>query len=445
MTEHNSERPMLEFVDPRRLQVRPADFSVQEYRVLEEVNRKVAAGETLQKVMDFVFEATRDIFPCDRIGLAFLQEGGQRVVAHLARADYEPLLLTKGYVQDLRGSSLAAVLKTNRLRIINDLEAYLKRKPQSESTALLVQEGVRSSMTCPLMVENRPLGFLFRSSRSPYAYSHREAALHLAMAERISQAVEKAYRIEELEAANRAYFEMLGFVSHELKSPLASVVMDAQVLAEGFLGELTEKQKEKTLRIIQKVEYLLNLVREYLDLARIEGGEIRVNPRPVNFRKEVLEPSLDIVRSQIEAKSMLLELNFTEDLPSIVCDPELMQIVIVNLLSNGVKYGYEHGRLRVQGEINQGVLRVSVWNTGPGFPSSGRQRLFRKFSRIPTPELMKQKGTGVGLYTTWQIINRHGGKIRAASEQNQWAEFVIELPVADEKATEGTEEDVGNE
>ena len=142
---------------------------------------------------------------------------------------------------------------------------------------------------------------------------------------------------------------------------------------------------------------------------------------------------------------MLLELNFTEDLPSIVCDPELMQIVIVNLLSNGVKYGYEHGRLRVQGEINQGVLRVSVWNTGPGFPSSERQRLFRKFSRIPTPELMKQKGTGVGLYTTWQIINRHGGKIRAASEQNQWAEFVIELPVADEKATEGTEEDVGNE
>lgn len=440
MIEQTSSKPLLEFVDPARLEIRPSDFSHREYQVLEEVNRRVASGETLQKVMDFVFETTRDLFPCDRIGLAFLQDNAQRVVAHWARADYEPLILTKGYAQDLRGSSLYAVLKTNRVRIINDLEAYLRRKPHSESTALLVREGVRSSMTCPLTVENRPIGFLFRSSRRPYAYSHRETALHLAMAERLSQAVEKAYRIEELEAANRAYFEMLGFVSHELKSPLASVFMDAQVLSEGYLGELSPKQKEKTKQISKKVEYLLNLVREYLDLARIEGGEIRLNAKPVDFHKAVINPSVEIIRAQMEAKNIQLEIQFPADAPPVECDPDLMQIVMVNLLGNGVKYGFENGLLRVKGEINEGRLRVTVWNSGPGFPAEERQRLFRKFSRIPTPELMKQKGTGVGLYTTWQIIQRHDGAVTASSVPGEWAEFTFEIPLHHENSPERPQE-----
>lgn len=420
--------PILEFVDPGRMKVRDADFSSQERRILDEVNRRVASGQSLDSVMNFVFDTTRDIFPCDRIGLAFLQDDGRRVVAYWARAQYEPLVLTKEYAQDLRGSSLAAVLKTNRVRIINDLEAYLHRKPQSEATRLLVQEGVRSSMTCPLVVERRPIGFLFRSSRRPYAYTHRETALHLAMAERLSQAVEKAYRIEQLEAANRAYFEMLGFVSHELKSPLASVVMDARMLTEGYLGDLAPKQKEKAGRIIQKVEYLLNLVREYLDLARVEGGQIRVEPRPLDFRSEVLEPSIDIVRAQIEEKEMELVVSFPEHSEPVQCDLDLMRVVVVNLLGNAVKYGYAKGAIRVVGEISQGMLRVTIRNSGPGFPPSERYRLFRKFSRIPTPELLKEKGTGVGLYTTWQIIQRHEGTVRADSEPGEWAEFTFEIP-----------------
>ncbi len=108
----------------------------------------------------------------------------------------------------------------------------------------------------------------------------------MAIAERLSQAVEKAWRIEELEQANYAYTQMLGFVSHELKSPVASMVTDARLLADGYLGDMPPQQKDKLERLIRKGEYLLDLVREYLDLARVEGGELEAAPAPERPRTQ---------------------------------------------------------------------------------------------------------------------------------------------------------------
>jgi len=118
-------------------------LSPEERSVLDAINQKVAGAESLGRIMDFLFDSTQDVFPCDRIGLSFLEEDGQRVVAHWSRALYEPLLLDKGYAQDLRGSSLETVLKSGDVRIIRDLEHYLSEHPGSASTKLLVREGVR--------------------------------------------------------------------------------------------------------------------------------------------------------------------------------------------------------------------------------------------------------------------------------------------------------------
>ncbi len=422
-----------------------------EQAVLDEVNRRVAAAESLEAILEFVFASTQEIFPCDRLAIAFVEEGGDRLVAHHAVAAYEPILLSRGYAEDLAGSSLQAVIRSGRPRILPDLAHYLEGHPGSASTKLLVQEGVRSSLTCPLLVEGRVVGVLFRSARRPHAYSRREVLLHQALAERLGQAVEKARRIEQLSEANRAYTEMLGFVSHELKSPVASLVMDARMIGEGYLGPVTGKQEAKLASMIRKSEYLLGLVREYLDLARIEGGGLELQMRPgVDLRREVLEPSIEIVRSEIEASGMQLELAIPGVAPAtgppltVEVDPDLLRIVVVNLLANGVKYGNKGGRLRLSAEIADPtpppdalipapapaghVLVISVWNEGPGFPESQRARLFRRFSRLDTPELRSRKGTGVGLYTSWRIVKLHGGRLDASSEEGSWAEFRVTIP-----------------
>jgi hypothetical protein len=351
------------------------------------------------------------------------------VVSHWVRADYEPVLLQRGYTADLAGSSLAEVVARGVPRIIGDLEAYLAEHPGSASTALLVREGVRSSMTCPLRVEGRTVGLLFRSSRKASAYDDRQAAIHLAIAERLAQAVEKAWRIEQLTAANRAYFEMLSFVAHELRSPVAAMVMMGRVLTDGHLGPMDPTQKEQVGKMIARGEQLLTIIRDYLDLAWVEGGDLKPEfHADVDFRTAVADPALEMVAPALLQRRMTLTRKADLDWKGIACDPRLLQIVLGNLLSNAVKYGTEGGRVELDGAREPDRLRVSVWNQGPGFSPESRARLFKRFSRLPDKELSKRKGSGVGLFVSWKILQLHGGRIWAESEPGSWARFSFEVP-----------------
>ena len=440
MAEKRKPETAVRYVDPFHDERALQPISTDERTLLRQVNQRIAARPSLRGIVDYLFESTQELIPCDRMGLAFIDPDGQRVTSYYNRASYEPLAIDRDYSEDLRGSSLRAVLDNGLPRIIGDLEHYLEEHPRSRSTRLLVAEGVRSNLTCPLSVEGRVVGFMFRSSRDPNAYHSKHIELQMAIAERLSQAVEKAWRIEQLEQANFAYTQMLGFVSHELKSPVASMVTDARLLADGYLGDVTPRQKEKLERLILKGDYLLGLVREYLDLARVEGGELEARLRPnVNFRTEVVDEAAEVERSRFEARDMrLVVVTPGEPNPLVCCDPALMRIALVNLLDNAVKYGTEGGEVRVTLEIvtsrhvRPEALRVSVWNEGPGFSPSQRNRLFRRFSRLDDAATKTTKGTGVGLYNTWRIVQLHHGRVTAEAKKGEWARFTVEIPASAE-------------
>ncbi len=423
-------RDTVRFPEVSTPEIDSEEFSPEERHALVAINRRVAAAQSIEEVLDFLFDTTRGICPCDRVSLAFLEEGSQRVVSHWAKALYEPILLQKGFAQDLKGSTLKEILDTNRPRIIGDLEQYLQEHPDSISTRIIVREGLRSSMTCPLIVDGRPVGFLFRSSRKANAYDRHQVRLHLAMTERLSQAVEKAWRIEQLATANRAYFEMLGFVAHELKSPLASLVMDIEGLLNGHFGPVPPEQGARLDKMTAKAQYLLTLVSDYLNLAKVENTELRLNLQDdVNVLDEVVRPAIELVQNLMDQQRATLDLQVPEETILLRVDPSLLVVSVLNLISNAVKYGEECGDIRLRLEHSPEHLRVSVWNRGPGFPAEERAKLFRKFSRLQSPELIKRKGTGVGLYTSWRIIRLHGGRIWAESELGQWAEFAFEIPL----------------
>lgn len=420
---------ILRYVELAAEAVRQSEFSDVEREVLERINRRIGARASLDELLAFVADALRPISPCDRFSLAFVEEDGRRVVSKYTHAFYEPVILKPGYTEDLAAGSLADVLERGVPRIINDLPAYLALRPKSRSTNALVKEGVRASLTCPLFVDDRVVGLLFRSSRQAGVYDEHQARLHLAIAERLSQTVEKAYRIAQLAEANRAYFEMLGFVTHELKSPVSSMLTEAGLLRDGYVGELTPAQQERLDKLIAKGKYLLGLAGDYLELSRLEGGQMKLAARAdVDLVADVLEPAVEIVTAQLEARSMRLEREIPPDVPPVELDPQLVKIICVNLLSNAVKYGREGGLVRLRAAFDAGRLTVAVWNEGVGFAAEQRGRLFRRFSRLPAPELLKQKGTGVGLYTSWRIVQLHGGRIDARSEPGAWAEFWFELP-----------------
>jgi signal transduction histidine kinase len=424
------------YVDPFRDARALERLDTEERAILRTVNQKIAARPSLRAVVDYLFDVTQPLIPCDRIGLAFVDERSDRVTSYYNRASYDRLYIDKDYSEALEGSSLREVLRSGRPRIIDDVREYLKEHPRSRSTRLLVKEGVRSNLTCPLSVEGRVVGFIFRSSREPGTYTQRHIEIQMAITERLGQVVEKTWRIEQLEEANHAYMQMLGFVSHELKSPVASMVTDAQLLTEGYLGDLTPEQRAKVDGMARKGQYLLSLVREYLDLAQVEGGDLHANLHSrVDMARDIAAEAVELVGSQLEAHGTTLVNELPQaDLPTVCCDPTLMRIVLVNLLDNAIKYGNEGGEVRLCGQVtpprahDPGKLRVSVWNEGPGFAPAQRNKLFRRFSRLDDPDLKRRHGTGVGLYNSWRIVQLHRGRMFAESEKGKWAKFWFEIP-----------------
>ncbi len=429
MVEKQNKSDSIRYLDSSHTDGRAFQFTAEERRILDHFNQKVAAGGSLNDILDFLFDSTSSICPCDRISLAFLEENNRRVVSHWVRARYKPVLLDAGYAGDLKGSSLTQVVRSGRPRIINNLEKYAHEHPHSHSSKLLVKEGVRSSMTCPLTVEGRIVGLLFRSSQQVRAYDNHQMALHVALVERLSQAVEKAYRIEQLENANRNYREMLTFVTHELRSPLASIISSIRLMIDGYRGEVRPEQRESLDRMNARAEGLLLLINDYLNLARLEGGELTIDLKsPVDFRRAVIDPVVEAIQPQLQERRMTLTRVEGENLESCECDPSLLQIVLANLLSNAVKYGNEAGRIEVSAEHATEGLRIAVYNEGPGFSDTDKLLLFKRFSRLKNPELWKRQGTGIGLYMCWQIAQLHGGRIRAESEPGRFARFVLEIP-----------------
>ena len=167
---------------------------------LDLVSNRVNAGVLLDDVLEEFYREARGIFPYDRIGFSLLEDGGRTLRARWARSSLGPLRLGGGYAAPMAGSSLEEILATGRPRILNDLVGYLAARPSSASTRLVVEEGVRSSLTCPLVAGGVPIGFLFFSSARPDAYADAHVAAYQRIAGQLSVLVEKARLVSELSA-----------------------------------------------------------------------------------------------------------------------------------------------------------------------------------------------------------------------------------------------------
>ena len=227
------------------------------------------------------------------------------------------------------------------------------------------------------------------------------------------------------------YLDALEFITHELKNQIAAMKINLLAVRDGYVGKISKDQTEALDDVAQAIYRSEEMIINYLNLSRIEKGELQVHVRPVQIESDVIRPVLSNFRGRLEAKRMRVEVEFQEDL-LVQGDPSLLRIVYENLLDNAVKYGRVGGVVRLSGGRGEGKADLHVWNDGPGVPTEQIGKLFKKFSRIQPPIEAEQKmGTGLGLFITQEIIRRHGGDIHAKSVHNEWIDIIFSLPLLD--------------
>ncbi len=160
--------------------------------MLARITQRINEGLVIDEVLDQVYENFFSLIPYERIGLGLLEEKQSLVRAAWARSEAADIKLKLGYSAGLAGSSLERIIRTGQPRILNDLEGYLEQHPHSESTRMIVEEGMRSSLTCPLIVRGQPVGFLFFSSREKNAYSRYHQKLFQQIAGQLAVILEKS-------------------------------------------------------------------------------------------------------------------------------------------------------------------------------------------------------------------------------------------------------------
>lgn len=242
---------------------------------------------------------------------------------------------------------------------------------------------------------------------------------------------------QELQRATRLKDEFLANMSHELRTPLNAILGMTEGLQEEIFGIVNEKQLHALRTIEKSANHLLSLINDILDVAKIESGHINLDYSPVPIA-HLCSSSLDFVKPQALKKRIQLTSQIPAPLPTLVIDEIRMRQVLLNLLTNAVKFTPAGGTVTLTAvlippdpETSQpGTLRLSITDNGIGIAAENIPKLFQPFVQIDSALNRQQMGTGLGLALVKQIVELHGGQIGLTSELGVGSCFTVDLPYA---------------
>ena len=228
---------------------------------------------------------------------------------------------------------------------------------------------------------------------------------------------------EEAEKANRGKSEFLSRMSHELRTPLNAILGFGQLLEMDDLGE---DSNESVGHILQAGRHLLGLINEVLDISRIESGNISFQLEPVVANRLVQE-AIALVQPLADQRDVKLRTTFPDGPVSVFADAQRLKQVLLNLLSNGIKYTRDKGSVELSLSLEPGRVLFHVEDDGPGIPEESMERLFVPFDRLGADKT-NVEGTGLGLPLTKRLVEAMGGQILVKSALGCGAKFTVSLP-----------------
>ncbi len=244
--------------------------------------------------------------------------------------------------------------------------------------------------------------------------------------------------IRPLKELEKMKSEFIAMVAHELRAPIATVEQQLTTLLNKTLGELTDQQHHLLSRAKDRAEGLLALIKDLLDLSKIEAGRMVQYKEPLSLR-EVIDHVIDFMKIEAERKQIRLECSYSPEAPLICADRNSMEEVFVNLLSNGIKYTPQNGRIRITLGEEHGFVKATISDTGIGMKKEDLPHIFDKFFRVKSTETRQIVGTGLGLSIVKSIVDAHLGSISVESEAGRGTTFTLCFPKESDPARCGKE------
>lgn len=247
--------------------------------------------------------------------------------------------------------------------------------------------------------------------------------------------IEEHVRVEkELKDANIRLKEVdrlksvfLSSMSHELKTPLNSIIGFTGIILMGMAGKITEEQQNHLSIVKDSANHLLGLIEDILDISRIEAGKVELSPGEFGLN-EIISEVVEIISPAINEKKLKLIQEVPEGI-TLFSDKRRIKQVLINLLSNAVKFT-DKGSVKIAAKVlKDTMLEIRIADTGIGIKSDDMNKLFRPFQQIEPPPGKTHKGTGLGLHLCKKLVILLGGDISAKSEYGSGSEFTFIIPV----------------
>jgi signal transduction histidine kinase len=299
---------------------------------------------------------------------------------------------------------------------------------------VLLRTGTRALLAIPMLREEQLIGGFTVAKKTPGEFPQEVIELLKTFATQSALAIQNARLFREiadksrqLEAASRHKSEFLANMSHELRTPLNAIIGFSEVLTERMFGELNEKQEEYLKDIYASGQHLLSLINDILDLSKIEAGRMELELTDFDL-PTAIENALTLVRERAGRRGIALHHAVDYRLGQIRGDERKIKQVLLNLLSNALKFTPEGGRVEVRASVVDGRTEIAVTDTGVGIAPEDLEAVFEEFRQVGTAD-KKVEGTGLGLTLSRKFIELHGGRIWVKSQVGVGSTFTFTLPL----------------
>jgi len=408
--------------------------SVEQLTALGDVGRAVSSTLDLETVLTTIVSRAVELSGVDG-GVVFeYDEGAEEFIHRVATEAGGALAEARRATRVEKGEGVvgktALTLEPAQVSDITMPGAYESRLREN-----LIESGVRAILAVPMLREGHLIGCLVVSRNRPGDFPGETIELLRTFATQSALAIQNArlfHEIEDkgrqLEAASRHKSEFLANMSHELRTPLNAIIGFSEVLNERMFGELNEKQEEYLKDIYLSGQHLLSLINDILDLSKIEAGRMELELAEFSL-PAAIDNALTLVRERASRREIRLGRAIDDRVGMIRGDERKVKQVLLNLLSNALKFTPEGGRIDVCAAINGGMAEISVADTGVGIAPEHQEAIFEEFRQVGTAD-KKVEGTGLGLALSRKFIELHGGRIWVQSQPGKGSTFSFTLPAS---------------